>query len=83
MISISGELLADQRLQLTILDSGPGLTAAAAARLFEPFHSSKANGLGLGLAISRAIIETHGGTLNGEPAAYGLFKIVLPVQENT
>ena len=83
VISISGELLAGQRLQLTIRDSGPGLTAAAAARLFEPFHSSKANGLGLGLAISRAIIETHGGTLNGEPAAYGLFKIVLPVQENT
>lgn len=81
-IRIGGQLLPGQRLCLQVEDSGPGISAAVAARLFEPFQSDKSSGLGLGLAISRAIVETHGGTLWGEVAGHGLFKIVLPVQES-
>jgi len=71
------------RVCVRIEDSGPGLSGATAARMFEAFHSSKASGLGLGLVISRAIVEAHGGHLTAEIADYGLFKIVLPCEGKT
>jgi signal transduction histidine kinase len=80
-IAVQGELLPGPRLCVTIEDSGPGLSADTAARLFEPFRSDKSSGLGLGLAISRAIVETHGGSLCGEVASHGIFRLTLPVQE--
>ena len=49
-------------------------------RLFEAFHSSKASGLGLGRAISRAIIEAHGGRLWADAGDRGVFKLALPVE---
>ena len=47
--------------------------------MFEPFYSGKAKGMGLGLAISRSIVESHGGTMWAEPAANGLFHMRLPL----
>ena len=67
------------RLRLTVEDSGQGVSEALAARLFEPFVSSKASGLGLGLVLSRAIVEAHGGTLWAEVASQGIFRLVLPL----
>jgi signal transduction histidine kinase len=67
------------RLRLTVEDSGQGVSEALAARLFEPFVSSKASGLGLGLVLSRAIVEAHGGTLWAEVAGHGIFRLVLPL----
>jgi signal transduction histidine kinase len=46
-----------------VRDSGPGLAPAALEHLFEAFHTTKPNGLGLGLSICRSIIESHGGRL--------------------
>src|SRR5471032_1618652 len=66
------------RLQLTVEDSGDGVPAALAARLFEPFVSSKASGMGLGLVLSRAIAEAHGGSLHADVAAHGRFRLILP-----
>jgi two-component system sensor histidine kinase HydH len=63
-----------------IRDSGPGITPRIRERLFEPFVSSKETGLGLGLSISRRLVEAHGGTIHGENAPGGgaLFAFTLP-----
>ena len=66
-------------LHLMIEDSGKGVSQALAARLFEPFVSSKASGLGLGLVLSRAIMEAHGGALWAEVGDRGIFKMALPL----
>jgi two-component system sensor kinase FixL len=68
------------RVCIRIEDSGPGISGATAARMFEAFQSSKASGLGLGLVISRAIAEAHGGHLWAEVADHGLFRLVLPIE---
>lgn len=81
-VSLRGEILPGARVCLVVTDSGRGLSEKVAGTLFEPFNSSKSSGLGLGLVISRAIVETHGGTLWGEVAEHGIFKIVLPIQES-
>jgi len=72
---------AEARLRLTVEDSGKGVSEALAARLFEPFVSSKASGLGLGLVLSRAIVEAHGGALWAEVESRGVFRLLLPLAE--
>jgi len=65
--------LADEDGAVTVIvaDSGPGLSADVRPHLFEPFHTSKAQGMGLGLSISRTIVEAHGGRIWAEPADIG------------
>jgi two-component system, LuxR family, sensor kinase FixL len=66
-----------------VADSGPGLPEDVAQRLFQPFVSTKAEGLGMGLAICRAIVEAHGGRLWAEanPGGGAVFRFVLPVNK--
>jgi len=66
---------------IRIADNGPGISNKIRARLFEPFISLKSSGMGLGLAISRSIIETHGGTLAIEPSPHGVLRITLPAND--
>ena len=54
-------------IRLAVRDRGTGLTPDAADRLFEAFYTTKTNGMGIGLSISRSIIENHGGRLWAEP----------------
>jgi signal transduction histidine kinase len=49
--------------QVTVQDCGPGLNADLVHRIFDPFFTTKPTGIGLGLAISRSLIEAHGGQL--------------------
>jgi PAS domain S-box-containing protein len=71
---------AGQSICVSVTDTGPGLTLADSQGNFEPFATTKENGLGLGLAISKSIIETHGGELSAESAAAGgaVFRVKLP-----
>jgi len=80
LVTISAALEGSDRICIKIEDSGPGLSGSAAARLFEPFKSSKSSGLGLGLAISRAIAEAHGGNLWAEVGEHGVFRLLLPFE---
>lgn len=72
----------DAILQVSLRDSGPGIAAEAEANLYTPFFSTKADGMGIGLNISRSIIEFHGGKLWHEPGADcgTVFYLTLPVQ---
>jgi signal transduction histidine kinase len=65
-----------------VLDNGPGVDAAVRDRLFEPFSSAKAGGLGLGLAVSRAMAEANGGSLEARPARHGEFHLILPCRKS-
>ena len=56
---------------ITVADSGPGLAADIAEQLFEPFRTTKAEGLGLGLSISATIVAAHGGRIWAEPSKLG------------
>ena len=58
-------------IRVTVADSGPGLAEDISERLFEPFRSTKTSGMGLGLSISAAIVEAHGGRIWAEPSKLG------------
>lgn len=70
-------------VEIAFSDSGPGVSKAVAARLFEPFATTKPQGLGIGLSISRRIIEAHGGRLihtNGDGGG-AIFRVILPISD--
>jgi PAS domain S-box-containing protein len=62
-LTISSQLTADNQVKVGIADSGIGLAEEIFDNLFVPFFSTKENGLGVGLSLSRSIIESHGGRL--------------------
>jgi len=73
----------DTGVEVTVADTGPGIPDELAARLFKPFVTTKPGGMGIGLAISRSIIEAHGGRLSMAPNAGGgtVFQFTLPAAQ--
>jgi len=59
------------RVEVAVTDSGPGVAPEVIDKVFDPFYTTKSGGLGMGLPISRTIIEAHGGKLWAEQAAAG------------
>jgi len=72
----------DDQVEIAIRDTGPGIAPDVGKRLFEQFFTTKSQGTGLGLYISRQIIEEHGGTLRWEsaPGAGTTFTASLPIK---
>jgi two-component system sensor kinase FixL len=63
-IVVSSALAADGHdICITVQDDGPGISALIQQEIFQPFISTKSHGLGMGLTISRALIQAHGGKL--------------------
>ncbi len=69
-----------EAVQVTVRDSGPGLSAENIERLFQPFYTTKPDGMGMGLSISREIIEGHGGRLwaSADVPCGAMFQFTLP-----
>ncbi len=68
-------------VQVSIRDSGPGIDEGSSERIFEPFVTTKSGGMGMGLSISRSIVEAHGGELgaSSNPDRGATFAFSLPV----
>jgi two-component system sensor histidine kinase DctS len=66
---------------LTIADRGCGIEASVAAQLFDPLFTTKPEGMGMGLAICRSVVENHRGRLSFEanPEGGTVFRILLPM----
>jgi C4-dicarboxylate-specific signal transduction histidine kinase len=79
-LRISSERAASDTILVAVQDSGIGLDAQTIARLFNPFFTTKREGMGMGLSISRSISEAHGGHLRASPNAGpgATFKLTLP-----
>jgi signal transduction histidine kinase len=71
----------DGQVRISVSDSGVGLSPEQADQIFRPFFTTKDNGTGMGLPISRSIIESHGGRLwaAGAPGRGATFQFTLPV----
>jgi len=67
-------------IEVIVSDSGPGLAPEISENLFTPFHSTKATGMGVGLSISRTIVEAHEGRIWADASPYGgtSFHFTLP-----
>jgi signal transduction histidine kinase len=72
--------MAPEGLAITVDDDGPGVPPDARQLIFTPFHTTKEHGTGLGLAVSFAIVQLHGGTLTVEDGPLGgaRFRVVIP-----
>jgi two-component system NtrC family sensor kinase len=77
-----GSRVAGGRLRLTVIDSGPGVPPKDFEKIFEPLYTTRPAGLGLGLTISRSIVERLGGTLSvrNEPGRGAAFTVELPLK---
>jgi len=64
-------------VELSVLDNGAGPASHVEHRLFEPFVTTKHQGLGMGLAICRSIAEAHGGRLTADRPATGGFRMTM------
>ncbi len=74
---------ANREIEIEVIDNGAGMDATYMDKLFEPFFSLKKDGMGMGLAICRTIIEVHQGTIEGHlnPDRGMTFTITLPLAD--
>ncbi len=81
---IHAEQVDERMLEISVADQGHGMASEDIERIFAPFYTTKAEGMGIGLAICRSIIEFHQGRLWVEPRREGgcVFRFTVPIEEN-
>jgi signal transduction histidine kinase len=69
-----------EHVHVTVEDSGPGIDSESVEKMFEPFYTTKASGMGMGLSVSRSIVQSHGGRLwaTAKDGPGTVFHFVLP-----
>lgn len=84
-IRVSLESLPPDAVSITVADNGPGIPEDLRKRVFESFFTTKPDGMGLGLALSRTIAEAHGGSLSAEKSASpgAAVRLILPALHET
>lgn len=77
---VGARLADDEMVEIWVSDTGTGISADAAEQLFQPFFTTKSEGMGVGLSISRTIIEAHGGRIwvEANPGGGTVFRFTLP-----
>ena len=83
-VVISTRNLERDRVELSVRDHGHGIAPEVLSRLFVPFFTTKAEGMGMGLRLSQTIVEAHGGSVKGCNSADGIgaiFRVILPIAD--
>jgi signal transduction histidine kinase len=80
VVTVKSQLGEDGRIEICVNDTGPGLPVGKADQIFDAFFTTKPEGSGMGLAISKSIVESHGGQIwaNGEVERGATFHFTLP-----
>jgi two-component system sensor kinase FixL len=80
IVRVGADQAGAQFVRVSVADNGPGISTEMADQLFHPFTTSKPRGMGLGLAMSRSMVEAHGGRLAlGTPANGCELRFTIPV----
>ena len=79
-VTIRSSALPQGYVEIQVEDTGSGIAPEVREALFSPFHGTKADGMGIGLSISRTIVEAHGGKISAEdgPSGGAIFRFTLP-----
>jgi signal transduction histidine kinase len=82
---VGAEALRSGEVCVSVRDTGPGIVPATIDTIFQPFHTTKEQGLGMGLSICRSIVEAHGGKLwaGANPPRGAVFQFTLPAVESS
>jgi PAS domain S-box-containing protein len=81
-ITIHTRLAGNEAVEIEIVDTGPGVDEAVMDQVFDQFFTTKQDGVGMGLSISRSIVESHGGHVRAESGGTGAtFRFTLPTSE--
>jgi len=83
-LRVATELSGVEAVVISVEDSGPGIEPKRATSIFDAFVTTKAKGMGLGLALSQMIIERHGGQISVRPGANSgaHFRITIPINKS-
>jgi PAS domain S-box-containing protein len=83
LLTLKSQLRDDGQIQISLNDTGPGLPPGKADQIFEAFFTTKPQGSGMGLAISKSIVESHGGRIwaNGNDGRGATLHVTLPVAD--
>jgi signal transduction histidine kinase len=83
LLSIQSSLTPNDSIQIRVKDNGPGLDKDQQQKVLTPFYTTKADGMGMGLSISRSLVEAHDGALhfNSQPGKGTTFYFTLPIQK--